>query len=173
MNEEWRAVPGFEGLYEVSDLGRVRNLSRDVTFHPPTKRAYTRRIPARVLRPGPKSSGHLTVMLGRDGGSKQVHALVLAAFVGPKPAGLEIRHLNGCPTDNRLDNLEYATRSVNLQDKKWHEHRPSGYVLRPKDVIQIKQELKAGQFGSVLSQRFNVAQSTISAIKHGRFHNDI
>lgn len=59
-------------------------------------------------------SGHVSVAVGK-GNSRQVHALVLLAFVGPYPAGCEILHLDGNPTNNTLTNLRYGTRSENLR----------------------------------------------------------
>lgn len=173
MNEEWRAVPGFEGLYEVSDLGRVRSLDRVVICSGPAKGRYASKKPGRVLRPGPTGSGHLSVSLGRYAGSRLVHHLVAEAFIGSRPPGKELRHLNGHANDNRLLNLAYGTRSQNIRDKKWHPHRPSGFVLRLPEIRAIKKGLREGEKGSVLSKRYGVAESTVSAIKHGRFHTDV
>jgi hypothetical protein len=113
MTETWRDIPGFEGRYQVSDLGRVRSLDHRVRLV--VHGVETARLsPGRILRPGAQASGHVTVALGR-GNSRPVHQLVLAAFVGPCPAGQEVLHGNHQPADNRLDNLEYGTRSDNLK----------------------------------------------------------
>jgi DNA-binding NarL/FixJ family response regulator len=97
---------------------------------------------------------------------------VLAAFVGPYPVGAEIRHLNGTPNDNRLKNLEYSTRSRNGQDKKWHRGQ-STYRLSPEEVAVIKRRLRDGVTGASIARNYGIAQSTVSAIRHGKFHNDI
>lgn len=68
----------------------------------------------KVLRPGRNGSDHVTVALGK-GNSRQVHQLVIEAFIGPRPAGCEVLHLNHCPDDNRLENLRYGTRSENMK----------------------------------------------------------
>lgn len=110
--ENWKAVPGFEGRYEVSDLGNVRSVDhyvRLVAHGIETKRFS----PGRVLRPGTTKSGHVSVAIGR-GNSRLVHQLVLEAFVGPRPDGYETLHMNHIPSDNRLANLKYGTRSENL-----------------------------------------------------------
>ena len=113
MVEQWRDIPGYEGRYQVSDLGRVRSLDHRVRLV--VKGVETTRLsPGRILKPGPARSGHLTVALGR-GNSKQVHALVLLAFVGPYPEGMEVLHGDDDPTNNRLNNLRYGTRSENLR----------------------------------------------------------
>lgn len=156
--ENWRPVVGYEGLYEVSDLGRVRSL---------------RRARPRILKPGRMSGGHLSVALGR-GNSRTVHSLVMEAFVGPRPEGCEVRHLDGVHQHNSLGNLEYATRSRNAQDKKWHQGA-STYKLRPPQITQIKERLRTGRrgIGIALAREFGVSPCVISAIKVGRLHTDV
>lgn len=104
-NETWKAIPGYESRYQVSDLGRVRSIN----FWD-----GRRQVTGRVLRPGAMNSGRVSVALGR-GNSRMVHALVMLAFVGPYPPGLEILHGNSQPSDNRLTNLAYGTRSANIK----------------------------------------------------------
>lgn len=158
MTEEiWKPVVGFEGLYEVSNLGRVRSFARGAK--------------GRILRPGKSSGGHFSVVLGR-GNTRTVHSLVADAFIGPRPPGREVRHKDGKHLNNVNTNLEYATRSRNTQDKKWHDGAV-GYVLKPADVIDIKRRLGPLGMGAILAAEYGVAQSTISAIKHGVFHKDI
>jgi hypothetical protein len=78
----------------------------------------------RRLRPGSLDSGHLVVVIRRR--SRQVHRLVLEAFVGPCPPGLECRHLNGRPDDNRLENLAWGTRLENVADSLEHGAQARG-----------------------------------------------
>lgn len=111
--ENWRDVPGHEGGYQVSDAGRVRSLPRRVRVVAHGTEA-TRASPGRVLRPGTTRSGHVSVAIGK-GNSRLVHQLVLEAFVGPRPEGCEVLHLNHRPADNRLENLRYGSRSENLK----------------------------------------------------------
>lgn len=111
--EIWKDIPGYEGRYQVSDEGRVRSLPHRVRLVVRGKET-TRLFPGRLLRPGPQQSGHLSVAIGK-GNSRQVHQLVLEAFVGPRPAGCEVLHLNHNPADNRLENLRYGTRSENMK----------------------------------------------------------
>jgi hypothetical protein len=119
MLEHWKDIPGYEGRYQVSDLGRVRSVDRLVEFprylrDGAWRSASLRKRKGVLLRPGPMRSGHLTVALGR-GNSRQVHQLVLLAFVGPCPEGHEVLHLDHDPKNNRLDNLKYGTRSENIK----------------------------------------------------------
>lgn len=109
VKDNWKFVPGFEGLYEISDQGKVRSL----------------RGRGRILRPGIASrQGHLQVFLaGRPPGTRRpayVHRLVLEAFVGPCPEGMQCRHLNGVADDNRLENLRWGTPSEDNYDRIRH-----------------------------------------------------
>lgn len=117
MNERWLPVVGFEDLYEVSDLGQVRSLGRIDT--------RGRRRGPKLLTPSPDDKGYLNVCLtpsSQEGDTqrqvtRRVHALVLEAFAGPCPGGLEACHGNDVPDDNRLVNLRWDTRSSNHQDR--------------------------------------------------------
>ena len=116
IENNWRTVPGWDGLYEVSIEGEVRSLTRIVKGrYGPT------RYKGRLLRPG-FSTGYALVTLVETGqGRRQqfyVHDLVLAAFVGPKPIGLEVCHGESGALVNKLTNLRYDTRSANANDRK-------------------------------------------------------
>lgn len=116
--EQWRPVVGYEGRYEVSDHGRVKSLAREV--HDTLGR--TRKIPERNLRVTAQTSGHLGLGLSKDGHVKshRVHRLVLEAFVGPCPKGMEACHNDGDPTNNLLSNLRWDTHEANVADTKRH-----------------------------------------------------
>src|SRR5215475_14247629 len=115
--ERWLAAVGYEGFYEVSDLGRVRSLDRIVRIHHDGRRVY----PGRILKPQPASKyGHLKVGFSVERSKIrwfQIHQLVLLAFDKPCPAGMEIRHLDSNPANNALTNLVYGTRSENARDR--------------------------------------------------------
>jgi len=101
INEEWRDVVGFEGLYIVSDKGRLYGM-------------YSHNF----LRPNKTRKGYLrTTFRTHDKRSRYVgvHALVAAAFIGPCPEGMEVNHKNGIKADNRAENLEYGTHSHNIK----------------------------------------------------------
>lgn len=122
--ESWRPIIGFEGLYEVSDHGRVRNARTNYVLSP-----Y-------VLR-----DGYLQVTLPRLGEVRRknwpVHRLVLAAFAGPCPDGMEGCHNDGNRTHNTLGNLRWDTHSGNAADSLLHgthhetnkTHCPRGHLL--------------------------------------------
>lgn len=125
MTEEWRPVIGYEGLYEVSDAGRVRS----------TRRAGSAGGLRKLHKA--KAGGYWIVGLGRAGRqeTRHVHALVMEAFVGPRPPGMEVRHVDGDPLNANLSNLAYGTSSENKRDLLRHgrhreamkTHCPSGH----------------------------------------------
>ena len=129
MLEEWRAVVGFEGAYEVSDHGRVRSLDRMLpwkrTLRTGTVVDCLRRHAGHVLTPQAKEAGHMWVQLGR-GNQAYVHHLVLEAFVGPAPVGTVGLHWDDDPARNHLDNLRWGTRADNFADFVRNHGRPPG-----------------------------------------------
>jgi hypothetical protein len=115
MVERWLPVPGWEGLYSVSDLGRVRSENRIIV----DSTGVARTKQGQPLRPGTSGpTGRLLVVLSGNGKRRNalVHQLVLAAFVGPRPEGAEVLHWDDNPRNNELNNLRYGTRSENLRD---------------------------------------------------------
>jgi hypothetical protein len=137
-NEIWRPILGFEGIYEVSDQGRVKSLARiDGRGH---WRSTVLLKPALV---GPKGKQYLGVHLSANGDGRQrkVHLLVLETFVGPRPTQHEGAHENGNKCDNRLMNLAWKTRSENSYDKQRHgtdhqkikTHCPQGHEYTPEN----------------------------------------
>jgi hypothetical protein len=116
--EQWRAVVGWDRLYEVSDYGNVQGVSRTIVHRDGVVRHLQGR--PRALKTHP--DGHLQVDLWRDGQAhtKWVARLVLEAFTGPCPPGMEACHDNGQHGDNRHSNLGWGTRSKNILDRQRH-----------------------------------------------------
>lgn len=167
--ERWLPVPGYEGSYEVSDMGRVRSLDRSWQQVSRHGTLHTHSMRGRMLRPGPMPGGHLSVALGK-GNSHCVHELVLLAFLGPPPPKTEARHLDGDETNNRFVNLVWDTRGNNNRDKKWHKGCKQ-YKLKPEEVAQIKAKPKAS--ATYLADLFDVSPSTIYLIRQGKIHIDV
>lgn len=127
--EKWLPVPGYEGIYEVSDLGRVRSLDR--------LDSLGRLRPGLELRPRVDRGGYLLIHAGgKPRRTLRVHRLVLLAFVGPPPEGAdEALHGDGDPSNNALPNLRWGTRAENAADCLLHgthhaaskTHCPSGH----------------------------------------------
>ena len=106
MSENWKAVVGYEGLYEVSDQGRVRSLARKGVRQ------------TRILKATPNNTGYPVVGLYKHKTRKiyTVHSLVMGSFVGPRPQGTEVCHANHDKADPRLLNLRYDTHLANMND---------------------------------------------------------
>lgn len=116
--EKWIPVVGYEGYYEVSDHGRVRSIDREIT----TKTGLTRQCTGRVRKQVVRKDGYLSVSLSRESETSVllVHRLVLEAFVGACPGGMEACHSDGSRDNNHISNLRWDTRSENQFDRVKH-----------------------------------------------------
>lgn len=166
--EEWRAVPDWEGLYEVSNLGRVRSIDR--VNH------RGARMKGKVLKHATKTGGHRYVRLTRNATmhSYFVHRLVLSAFSGPRPPGLCACHNDGDPTNNRAENLRWDTHKGNMADRTKHGtgHRPAGATngrarLTETQVVEIRARAAGGEPQVSLARAYNVGRSTINHVVSG------
>ena len=163
--EVWRPVLGYEGFYNVSDLGRVRRIA------PPPRGGSRPRSPDGILSPMPDRRGYLRVNLKRNGKAqhKFVHVLVIEAFLGPFSPGEETDHKNGIKADNWLANLEKVTPFENtrrairlgLRDAVG-ESNPSA-KLSEQDIRAIRR-MAATETGRELARRYRVSPSLISRI---------
>jgi len=130
--EEWKDIPGYGGHYQASNLGNIRvkdrvvekvcglNINRVVV-----KQFYK----GRLLKPSRSDKyGHLSVHIGHNNKKfiVAVHKLVLLAFVGPCPDGMECCHNNGVASDNRIENLRWDTHFNNNVDRKKHGNYKTG-----------------------------------------------
>jgi hypothetical protein len=113
--EEWRPVPSFEGLYEVSNHGQVRSLDRRVF----SGENRSRVVPGQLMKLQTLNTGHLYAQLSKNGEQfkAQVHHLVLVAFDCPRPDGLNGLHRDDDPLNNHILNLYWGTQSQNMYDK--------------------------------------------------------
>jgi hypothetical protein len=169
--EIWKPVVGYEGLYEVSDLGRVRSLWRSNGC------GRVRRSEPFVLREGKSSNGYVAVTLCKDGAERRIsiHRLVLTAFVGPCPSGMEAAHSDGVRANCGLTNLSWKSHRDNIADKVAHgtqqvgERNPAALLTRD-DVVAIRRDYRRGCRTSgapALGRRYGVSPSAILAVVHG------
>jgi hypothetical protein len=117
-SERWLAVAGYEGHYEVSCLGRVRSLKREVVNS--LGRIYP--VAERLLRQTINGAGYPYVCPWKSGRQQNyyVHRLVLETFVGRCPPGMEACHNDGNPLNSKLENLRWDTRESNMADMNRH-----------------------------------------------------
>lgn len=124
MIERWLPVIGYEGLYEVSDLGGVKSLDHTTV----DKNGRLMQWSGRQMRVSPGKNGYPRVRLTKSGeqANHSVHHLVLEAFVGPRPFPEAYgRHLNDQRLDNRLSNLAWGTASENNHDRVRNGRHPA------------------------------------------------
>jgi hypothetical protein len=164
-HEEWRGIVGYEGLYQVSNTGKVRS-------------AHHRRI--RELKPTPQSGGYLLVTLCKNKIKKgeSIHALVALAFIGPRPTRMTINHKNGNKADNRSANLEYVTHKENthhamrlgLMNNKGENNGSA--KLSQQDAETIRSRYNNGDITQrQLAEEYGVCQGTITQIVCNKIWN--
>ena len=114
MAEEiWKDIKGYEGVYQVSNLGRVRSLDFEKHFNPINRKPYTKILKGRVLKPYLRNDGFMTVLLYKDGGFKRktVHVLVANAFLKNPMEHEFVEFKDGDKTNTELTNLQWVSRS--------------------------------------------------------------
>lgn len=160
--EHWKPVPGYEDLYEVSDMGRVRS-----------KGGRRRSKKNHILKDQPTKGGYRRVVLCSDGDQRNilVHRLVLLAFVGDQPEGkTQANHRNWVTDDNRLCNLEWVTPSQNSQHARKFEKRWSrgsdryNARLSEADIAEIRRLHLGGMTQAEIGRVYNIGASHVSRI---------
>lgn len=168
MKEIWKDIPGYRGFYQASTFGRIRSVDRNITQIGRGGKPFTRLIKGRILKPGRYNKrGHLSVVLGRGTNGIQVHYLVAVTFLGSRPNNDDIRHIDGDPQNNRVDNLAYGTRTDNIldvyrQSKKWR-------TTSVKQAIKIKKLLSNSNLHCTdIAKSVGVSPHVVYAIKRNR-----
>ncbi|WP_429499400.1 NUMOD4 domain-containing protein [Robbsia andropogonis] len=169
--ENWRAVVGYEGFYEVSDLGRVRSIDRVVsTFSARAGRIALLRRRGVILRQSLNRSGYLTVSLSKGGvaATTPIAKLVCESFYGARSSSLQACHNDGVRTNNRLLNLRWDTPVSNQADRVSH-----GTDLRGEDVSTAKLteqqviRIKRGMTLTEAEREFGISRTQFYRIKRG------
>jgi hypothetical protein len=190
VDETWLPVPGWEEAYEVSNHGRLR--SRDRVCLRPAHRSKKQQCKGKIISLATVNKyGHLRARLHWQNKKVQIyiHQLVLLAFLGPRPEGLEVRHINGDPTDNRLCNLAYGTRKENCADSVMHGTKKIGALkvsaakkgiatvwgdnhgmakLTTEAVVRMRKDFADGMKSAEAGRKYGISQAHAHKILTGK-----
>lgn len=167
-SETWKAIPGWEGLYEASSSGRIRSLDREKA--PGGRRGSKGRVLVQVRSAGsPYLKVSLTARERRI--QESVHVLVACAFHGPRPAPhMEVRHANDVKDDNRAVNLKWGSAADNYEDSYRNGRRTTRRLhrlLTEKDVRAVKAALTVLPVNEVALQ-FGLPHHCVRSIALGK-----
>lgn len=146
VKEIWKNIPGFEGYYQASNLGRVRSLDRKVRG----KYGNIAVKKGKILKPNKKRYGQVCLIVDGVRFYPLVSHLVYSAFYGPIPEGMQVNHIDENPENNRLDNLNLmtpkentnwgtgirrraATHSEKMKGKQLYEENPKARLIMEYD----------------------------------------
>jgi hypothetical protein len=160
-HEVWKPIPGFEGIYEVSNLGRIAVMKNGERF----------------IRKPNTATHYLSISFKKRKGEKtqtsaNIHKLVAEAFIGPRPPGCVIRHIDGNRYNNSTGNLCYGTKNENVFDSIRHGtqrgENNGRSVINEACVRAIRLLLEVGVTQTRIANEIGVCVSTVNAIKTGR-----
>ncbi|CAJ5439400.1 HNH endonuclease family protein [Burkholderia pseudomallei] len=165
-SEIWKPVVGCEGLYEVSNRGRIRSLDRYVRGKPGCRPPLMR---GRILKQNTTPKGYRFVLLVVDGKQKMtaIHVAVAAAFIGPRPLGHEVAHGDGDKSNNCLGNLRYATPRDNQADRRVHGTTCEGekHPMAKLSEEEVRAIRRSATGTKALAAQFGVHPSAIVKIR--------
>jgi len=161
MIEAWKKIDGYEKAYAISSCGRVKR----------TSSCDNAKIGS--IRKFMISRGYNRVNLYKDGKYKNffVHCLVAEAFLGKKPIGKEVNHKDTNKQNNCANNLEYMTKSENIQHavvsgrfKINIGSKNAQAKIKEKDVLEIRKRYKEGETQKRLADEFNLSENHLQQI---------
>jgi len=172
----WCDVVGFEGLYQVSDCGKIRSYRRIVIRS--NGRKYT--VNHKILNPALDHAGYLRTVLSVDGKGKtiKIHREIAKAFINNPENKATVNHIDGNKINNHISNLEWATQKENLKhsfETGLQDNSKRLLIARNRakrkinilDVPEIKNRFISGESLALISKDYSVDRKTIYSIVHG------
>jgi len=160
-NEIWKDIEGYEGLYQVSNYGRIKSLAREIEYV--ARNQYTeyirkQKVEERIMKTGFDKDGYVQVGLSLNGKvkTKRVHFLVAKAFI-PNPNNYNcLNHINEVKTDNRVENLEWCSIAYNnaygSRSKAVNQYDLDGnFIKQWKNAVEATKALGLKKSGNITS----------------------
>lgn len=169
--EEWRDVKGYEGLYLVSNKGRVRSVDKVEYSQAWNSRSRKGKLHSLTIS---GRTGYAQLNLYKDGAAetRTVHRLVAQAFI-PNPDGKpEVNHKNGIRTDNRVENLEWVTASENVRHSFHELGREPDHHGRLSDA-QVREIRAADGRQKDIGERYGISSSLVGLIKRREIYKEV
>ena len=176
MNQSWHPVIGYEGLYEVSNLGNVRSVDRTTSVFRYGK-TYQAKKRGKQLKLHADRGGYLTATLYNVSLGKNlkisVHILVAEAFIGPRPEGLDVLHGISGQKVNTPENLSYGSSSKNMLDRvrdgtdNRGEKHPHALLTRD-EVEFIRRADRSRGKAQAIAEIFGISRDTVYKIRSGK-----
>lgn len=167
--EEWKDIAGFEGLYQVSNIGNVRSLNyNNIQGHV-----------HEIQKCKDRGKYHIVVLYKNGKGyNRKVHRMVLEAFVGPCPEGMVTCHNNGIRTDNRVENLRWDTQAANLLDKIKHGKHQNGEqnpiaIFTDEQVLEIRRRILIVQSAATVANEYGVSRPSLFRAATGQTYSHL
>lgn len=157
MKEEWKDVPGYEGLYTVSNLGKLKSVGRVVKCIGKRKFTVSESIKKQTMK-----NGYLGWTLYKKNVGKFIytHRLMCTVFIGEIPEGFQVHHKNGNRKDNKVSNLQRirADKHTSLHSKG---EKNAACMLNERKVIEIRKLHKLGHTYTALCEKYGVSYHTV------------
>ena len=168
--ETWKDIPGYEGHYQASDLGRIKSLSR-VTVK---KNGAPMSVKEKILSNRAHRHGYSSYVLRKDGKSHPFHGhvLVMRAFKGMPDPGLIICHNDSDGSNNQLENLRYDTVKSNSADmiamgKSMRGERSPSSILTEETVLDIRNRRARGERLNAIAKHYGITASLVGLVARG------
>lgn len=166
VQEQWKPIAGYEGVYEVSNFGKVRSLDRTENWKHTTRYRKGRYLKQMVV------CGYCQLELKKNSKGKgfYVHRLVGQAFIANDYAKPKINHIDNNPLNNRVDNLEWCTQSENYNHSKAQGRNSHGEKHGKSKLTDsaVKVIRTVNISTTTLADMFGVSYSTIESARKGK-----